>query len=125
MNAAVARIILRYAAGALVAYGMIEADLGKTLAADKDVYGLLLVAVDFAVATLPGLVVPAWRKLTCNLRCQRNPRRLLEPFSHVFARAAALWNHSKNTTGQSPWPTEKPSPKESWQSGLERYGHNK
>lgn len=57
MNAAVARIVLRYAAGALVAYGMIEADLGKTLAADKDVYGLLLVAVDFAVATLPGLVV--------------------------------------------------------------------
>ena len=40
-----------------VAYGMIEADLGKTLAADKDVYGLLLVGVDFAVATLPGLVV--------------------------------------------------------------------
>ena len=59
MSAAVARIILRYAAGALVAYGMIEADLGKTLASDKDVYGLLLVGVDFAIATLPGLVVGA------------------------------------------------------------------
>lgn len=59
MSAAVSRIILRYLAGALVAYGMIEADLGKTLAADKDVYGLLLVGVDFAIATFPGLVVGA------------------------------------------------------------------
>lgn len=59
MNPVIARIILRYAAGALVAYGMIESDLGKTLATDKDVYGLLLMGVDLAVATLPGLIVGA------------------------------------------------------------------
>lgn len=59
MNSAIVRIIMRYAAGALIAKGMVDADLGRMLATDKDVFTLLTPLVDVAVATLPGMIVGA------------------------------------------------------------------
>lgn len=59
MNSAIVRIVMRYAAGALVAKGVVDADLGRMLATDKDVFTLLSPIVDMAVATLPGMIVGA------------------------------------------------------------------
>lgn len=51
MNAALARIVLRYLAGILVAVGWLAPDLGSQLAVDPDVLGL--------VANLVGLTIMA------------------------------------------------------------------
>ncbi len=54
MTATIARIFLRYAAGALVAAGYLDADLGNQIGADPDILiivgGALGVAVELAYA---------------------------------------------------------------------------
>lgn len=54
MTAIIARIVLRYAAGALVAAGYLDADLGNQLGADPDVLiivgGALGICVELAYA---------------------------------------------------------------------------
>ncbi|WP_421578631.1 hypothetical protein [Shinella sp. M31] len=54
MTAIIARIVLRYAAGALVAAGYLDADLGTQIGADPDVLiilgGALGICVELAYA---------------------------------------------------------------------------
>lgn len=54
MTAIIARIVLRYAAGALVAAGYMDADLGNQIGADPDVLiilgGVLGASVELAYA---------------------------------------------------------------------------
>ena len=59
MNAIIARIFLRYLAGALVAKGIIDSQVGSELMADPEIGTMVLTVVDFIVSTLPGLVVGA------------------------------------------------------------------
>lgn len=46
------RIALRYLAGALVAYGLVPADIATDLANDPDVFGVAMHAVDWGVVAL-------------------------------------------------------------------------
>lgn len=50
MNAVLIRIVMRYAAGALVAKGLLSADLGSTLAGDPDVMAVLEVGAGLAIS---------------------------------------------------------------------------
>lgn len=45
MLAPISRILLRYGAGALVAVGLIDPDMGGTLAGDEDVLALLQIGI--------------------------------------------------------------------------------
>ena len=49
MTGPLTRILLRYGAGALVAWGVLSPDLGGALAVDPDVLALAGIAVGFAV----------------------------------------------------------------------------
>jgi preprotein translocase subunit Sec61beta len=56
MNAALARIALRYIAAGLVTYGIVSADIGGTLGSDPDI----LVGVEIAVGALIAAAVEGW-----------------------------------------------------------------
>lgn len=45
MNAVVARIVLRYAAGFFIAWGFVSSDMGASLATDPDVLNLLQIGI--------------------------------------------------------------------------------
>lgn len=49
MTAVIARILLRYAAGALVAAGYMDADLGNQIGADPDILMIVGAALGVAV----------------------------------------------------------------------------
>lgn len=49
MTAVIARILLRYAAGALVAAGYLDADLGNQIGADPDILMIVGAALGVAV----------------------------------------------------------------------------
>lgn len=59
MNGVIARIVLRYAAGALVAKGLLSADVGATLVGDVDVQGIL----EIALGGCASLAVEGWYAL--------------------------------------------------------------
>ncbi len=48
----VSRIVLRYAAGALVAKGLLPDDIGRGLAVDVDVLNLIEIGLGFALAAV-------------------------------------------------------------------------
>jgi hypothetical protein len=50
MTAVIARILLRYAAGALIMKGLISSDMGADLGTDPDVLAVLEIALGAAVA---------------------------------------------------------------------------
>jgi hypothetical protein len=50
MISPISRIILRYGAGALVSYGVLSTDWGKTLAGDADALKLVELVVGFGTA---------------------------------------------------------------------------
>jgi hypothetical protein len=56
MTAVVARIILRYAAATLVAYGVLTSDLGEMLGGDEDAAA----AVEIALGAVLGMVTEGW-----------------------------------------------------------------
>jgi hypothetical protein len=56
MTAVVSRIILRYVAAALVAYGVLTSDLGEMLGGDEDAAA----AVEIALGAVLGMVTEGW-----------------------------------------------------------------
>lgn len=56
MTAVVARIALRYAAGALVAKGLLPDDIGRGLAVDVDVLNIIEIGLGLAL----GAATEAW-----------------------------------------------------------------
>lgn len=51
MTAIIARIILRYASGALVAAGLLDSELGRQIGADPDILVLVGSAIGLSVET--------------------------------------------------------------------------
>ena len=52
MSAVITRIVLRYAAGALVAHGLLAPDVGNQLSVDPDVLAAIEVVVGAALGAL-------------------------------------------------------------------------